>query len=172
LSMGVCLPRRSPQDLVSFRLDQTTRDRALSLFASFTGMSEENGLVWDAARLVERLDGVERQYGLHVLDDLLLISSPRMSRGISYTLLCGFLTRPGARVAPQSVRGVVRDACRLWRRPLFAYAGVNNKLPALPGIVLPSSIRPSPLLLQLRDFKPHRKPLRLDRFQLLDFDFA
>jgi hypothetical protein len=42
----------------------------------------------------------------------------------------------------------------------------------LPGLRLPDRIRPSPMLLQLRDFKPGAKPVELDRFQLLDFDFA
>jgi hypothetical protein len=38
--------------------------------------------------------------------------------------------------------------------------------------VLPAKFRPSPLLVQLRDFKPERQPLRLDRFELIDFDLA
>jgi hypothetical protein len=38
--------------------------------------------------------------------------------------------------------------------------------------MLPDKFRPSPLLVQLRDFKPDRKPLRLDRFELIDFDLA
>lgn len=129
-------------------------------------------MIWDEAKLFERLCSYKREYGIHVLDDVLLISSPRSSRGLNYTLLCGFLTRGGAKAGPTIVRRVVRAACRLWGRPLFVFSGVNSKLAATPGIVMPAMVRPSPLLVQLRDFKPERKPLRLDRFQLLDFDLA
>jgi hypothetical protein len=89
-----------------------------------------------------------------------------------HTLLCGFTTRGDTKASRATTRHLVRDACRMWKRPLFAYAGVNGKLAAPPGIVLPAKFRPSPLLVQLRDFKPERQPLRLDRFELIDFDLA
>ena len=129
-------------------------------------------MLWDPARLFERLCNYDREYGIHTLDGVLLISSPRSSRGLMYTLLCGFTTRGDTKASRATTRHLVRDACRMWKRPLFAYAGVNFKLAAPPGIVLPAKFRPSPLLVQLRDFKPERRPLRLDRFELIDFDLA
>jgi hypothetical protein len=172
LSMGIAIPLPPRNDLISFRFDPSDKNHILSLFAGYSGSPDENGVIWDETRLFERLCGYKREYGIHTLDDVLLISSPRISRGITYTLLCGFMTCRGVEAPPIAVRHLVRDACRLWKRPLFAYAGVNSKLSAPPGIVMPAKLRPSPLLVQLRDFKPARPPLRLDRFQLLDFDLA
>jgi hypothetical protein len=34
---------------------------------------------------------------------------------------------------------------RFWRKPLFVYAGANNRLPILPGITLPARRRQAPL---------------------------
>lgn len=172
LSMGLAIPLPPPQDLLSFRFDPSNRNQALSLFAGYRSSPGENGVIWDETTLFERLCGYQRKYGIHVLNDVLLISSPRSSHGINYTLLCGFMTCRGVEATPAAVRCLVRDACRLWKRPLFTFAGVNSKLSSPPGVVLPTKFRPSPLLVQLRDFKPERQPLRLDRFQLLDFDLA
>jgi predicted N-acetyltransferase YhbS len=171
-SMGVALPLPSRRDIQSSRFDPTNKSLALSLLAGYGSSPGENGVLWDPARLFERLCNYDREYGVHTLDGVLLISSPRRSRGVMYTLLCGFTTRGGGQASRATMRRLVRDACRMWRRPLFAYAGVNSKLAAPPGIVLPAQFRPSPLLVQLRDFKPDRQPLRLDRFELIDFDLA
>jgi hypothetical protein len=172
LSMGVALPLLTQRDLLSFRFDPANNSKSLALFARFRSSSDENGLTWDETKLFERLCGKRYEYGVHAVEELLLISSPRTARGVNYTLLCGFMAHPGAEVTPRAVRSLVRSACHMWGRPLFLYAGINNKLPSLPGIAFPDKIRPSPMLIQLRDFKPDRPPLRLDRFQLFDFDFA
>jgi hypothetical protein len=171
-SMGVSIPLSPGQDVRSSRFDPANKSLALSLLAGYGSPVDENGVVWDPARLFERLCNYKREYGIHTLDGVLLISSPRRSRGVMYTLLCGFTTRGGAEASRATTRRLVRGACRMWKRPLFAYAGVNCKLAAPPGMVLPAQIRPSPLLVQLRDFKPDRQPLRLDRFELIDFDLA
>lgn len=176
LCMGVVLPVELPRSTrrtpVSYRFDRSDKSRSLELFARFRTAPNVNGQPWDETSLFDRLCGYKQRYGVHALDDLLLISSPRVSRGISYTLLCGFLTSPGTVADPGTMRALVRSACGMWGRRVFAYAGINSGLASLPGIRLPDRIRPSPLLVQLRDFKPDREPLRLDRFQLLDFDFA
>jgi hypothetical protein len=66
----------------------------------------------------------------------------------------------------------VRASCHLWKRPLFVYVGFNNAIAAIPGFSLPPWLRPSPMLLQLRDFQPEKPEPHLDRYQSLDFDFA
>jgi hypothetical protein len=101
-----------------------------------------------------------------------LISSPRRSRGIRHTLLCGFLVRPGHQASHAELANTVRAACLMWGHRLFVYVGVNDKLPGPPGLVFPPRIRPSPMLVQLRDFRPEQAPLRLDRYELIDFDYA
>jgi GNAT acetyltransferase-like protein len=171
-SMGVAIPLAPQRDIQSSRFDPANKSLALSLLAGYGNCPDANGVLWDPARLFERLCAYDREYGIHTLDGVLLISSPRSSRGMMYTLLCGFTTRGGTEASQATTRCLVRDACRMWKRPLFAYAGVNSKLASPPGIVLPAKFRPSPLLVQLRDFKPERPPLRLDRFELIDFDLA
>ncbi|HEX9471330.1 MAG TPA: hypothetical protein VF957_17505, partial [Bradyrhizobium sp.] len=93
------------------------------------------------------------------------------TKGVSYTLLCGFFARSLATVTSQGVRELVCAACHFWKRPLFVYAGVNDRLPKLPGIPLPARLRP-PMLVQLRDFEPEKPDVRLSRFQLIDSDFV
>ncbi len=87
-------------------------------------------------------------------------------------LAVAFLRATGTTPSKADVRAVTRAACALWKRPLFIYAGLNRTLPATPGIRLPKRARPSPMLLQMRDFAPEREQLDFDRFQLIDFDFA
>lgn len=172
LRMGFALPLASTRDVVSFRLAPDTAMTCAGLFSDYATPRDQNGLPWDAPRLIERLSGPGREYGVHATSDLLLISSPRQSRGIPYTMLSALFTRSGAMSSAGSVGRVVAAACRMWGRPLHAYVGLNSHVPALPGIALPIRMRPSPLLVQVRDFKPSGAPLRLDRFQVLDFDLG
>lgn len=172
LCMGIALPWPTHRTPVAYRFDRTNRNQSLELFARYRTSPDINGQPWNETSLFDRLCGYKQVYGVHALDDLLLISSPRTSRGISYTLLCGFLTSPGTVADAGTVRCLVNSACSMWGRRVFAYAGVNAGLASAPGLRLPARLRPSPLLVQLRDFKPDREPLRLDRFELLDFDFA
>ena len=110
-------------------------------------------------------------YAVHATADLLLISSSRKTRGVRYALLCGFFARPQAKITSSTVRALISDACRLWKHSFFVYAGINNSLPTLPGIVLPTRLRP-PMLVQLRDFNTDELDVRFDRFQLIDSDFV
>lgn len=134
-----------------------------------------DGLLWTGARLWERLGKPGAGYALHATDDLLLVSAPRRDRRAAHTLLCALLPRANARPGRREVAAVVSAACRAHRRPLFVYAGVNAAVP-LPGALLPARFRPSPMILQTRDFAEGasvpRAPLRLSRFEVIDFDFA
>ncbi len=146
-------------------------EKAVDLLSGFATPAAENGLRWDGESLFNRLNDPTRDYAVHAAVDLVLISSSRKTRGVSYTLLCGFFARPLAAIASRDVRELVRAACHFWRRPLFAYAGVNDRLPKLPGIPLPARVRP-PMLVQLRDLAPGKPEMRFDRFQLIDSDFV
>lgn len=170
---GISLsPLRSSRIKFSGRLDALTPSEAIALFSAFDTSVTENGLNWDGDHLYHRLGGPGSEFGIHATDDLLLISSPRTKKGINYTLLCGFFARPaGKKISNADVRGLVRAACRLWRRPVFVYVGVNEAIPSMPGAELPQRLRPSLMHLQLRDFG-EGEPIKLDRFQLIDFDFV
>jgi hypothetical protein len=143
----------------------------LSYFRLFDTPASENGLKWDGDHLYHRLTGPDSDFGIHATDDILLISSSRAKRGINYTLLCAFFARPHVRISEGDVRNLVRAACRLWRQPLFVYVGINDSIPSMPGTELPQRLRPSPMLLQLRDFQAG-EAFELNRFQLIDFDFV
>lgn len=133
---------------------------------------EENAVPWTAEALCDRLSNPKFRYGLHAVENLLLVSSPRVRRGTPYTLHCGYFIRRGAQVRRRDIVAVTRAASRLWRHPLFVYPGLHTAMPQLPGLQLPRRLRPSTMLVQLRDFQPHKPPLRFDRYQPLDFDFA
>jgi hypothetical protein len=165
------LPPASSRLKFSGPLEALERSAALNLFAGFATPASENGLKWDAEHLHGRLAGPGAGFGIHATDELLLISSPQTRRGVSYTLLCAFFARPATALSRGDARNLVRAACRLWRRPVFIYAGINKAVPAMPGVALPDRLRPSPMLLQLRDFEA-AAPFALDRFQLIDFDFV
>ena len=175
LQIRAGLSFRSPQPaalVFSGRFAEMTPASATRLFSRYAAAQRGNGLNWDGEMLLRRLSGHKQTYGIHASGNLLMISSPRMSRGIPYTLLCGFFARPGVTVPADDTRQLVRAACRLWRNPLYMFAGRNEAVPALPGLPLPRWLRPSLMLLQLRDFDAQAPALHLDRYQLLDFDFA
>jgi hypothetical protein len=148
-----------------------TRKHAIDLLSGFNTPETENGLHWDGEILFDRLNDPTCDYAVHATADLLLISSSRKTRGVRYALLCGFFVRPQAMVTSGTVRKLARAACLFWKHPVFVYAGVNNSLPALPGFVLPTRLRP-PMLVQLRDFNTDELDVRFDRFQLIDSDFV
>jgi hypothetical protein len=151
-------------------LKALTKRQATDLLAGFETPLTENGLHWDAEILFNRTSDPTCDYAVHVAADLVLISSARKTKGIGYTLLCGFFARPATSVTSESVRALVRAACYFRKRPLFVYAGINDSLPALPGFALPARLRP-PMLVQLRDFDSEND-LRFNRFQLIDSDFV
>jgi hypothetical protein len=148
-----------------------SRDEAIERLAGFVTPLGENGLHWDAAMLFDRISDPTREYAIQATADLLLISSSRKTRGISHVLLCGFFARPGATVTSGDIGTLIRAACRLWKHPVFVYAGLNESLPYLPGFALPEWLRP-PILVQFRDRASTEASPRFDRFQLTDSDFV
>jgi Acetyltransferase (GNAT) family len=148
-----------------------TRQQAIGLLSDFACPANENGLRWDAGSLLDRLGDPTRDYAIHATDRLLLISSVRETAGIPYIALCAFFAKPQVEVADSDVRNLVRAACRFWNKPLFVYAGTNSRLPRLPGVALPATLR-RPILVQLRDTGADAHDVQFDRFQLIDSDFA
>jgi Acetyltransferase (GNAT) domain len=170
--MGVSLPLTAAKAKTSIKFGPELKKGIVALGDRFATPSDENGLKWDGEKLFNRLCAKKFQYALHATENLLLISSPRETRGVKYTLLCGFLRNPSGKPKSADVRSVTRSACAIWGRPLFVYAGHYAALPHIPGFSLPKRIHHSPMLLQVRDFFPERSAFGMDRFQLIDFDFA
>jgi hypothetical protein len=165
------LPPRRTELKYSGYLKSLPAKEAVDLLSGFDTPATESGLRWYGEVMFSRMNDPTRDYAVHAGADLVLISSTRKTRGLGYTLLCGFFARPLATVASTSVHELVRAACFFWKRPLFAYAGVNDGLPALPGIALPARLRP-PMLVQLRDLDSEASEVHLSRFQLIDSDFV
>jgi len=165
------LPPRRAQLKYSGYLKSLNAKEAVDLLSGFDTPATENGLRWYGEVMFNRINDPTRDYAVHAGADLVLISSTRKTKGLGYTLLCGFFARPLATVASASVHELVRAACFFWKRPLFAYAGVNARLPTLPGIALPARLR-RPMLVQLRDFAGQTPDVTLSRFQLIDSDFV
>ncbi len=140
-------PRRQPP-----RGGSRPRTRAAPCSTAIAGTGPR-GLLWTGARLWDRLRSPAPATALHATGDLLLVSAPRRDRRAAHTLLCALLPRPGARPGRREVAAAVSAACRMHRRPVFVYAGINDAVP-LPGLLLPARYRPSPMILQMRDFAP------------------
>jgi hypothetical protein len=157
--------------LTSALLKSMTRQEATSLLSAFACPASENGLRWDAASLLDRLNDPTRDYAVHATDKLLLISTVRKTAGLPYVALCAFFAKPQVEVTVTDVPELIRAACRFWKKPLFVYAGTNSRLPILPGIALPARLR-RPILVQLRDTSSEAHEVHFDRFQLIDSDFA
>ncbi len=169
---GLALPYRSSRLEISEAFDRNKRDRFVGVFERYRCGPNDTGMLWNGETLYNRLCGFKHVYAVHATQNLLLVSSPRETKAIPYTLLAAFLNRPGTAPAKADVTALARAAALFWKRPLYIYAGYNRLLPALPGISLPDKARPSPMMLQMRDFTPERGRLAFDRFQLIDFDFA
>jgi hypothetical protein len=149
-------------------LTSLAKEQAIELFSGFSS-SSENGLFWDGSRLFDRLSDPTRDYAVHASGEVLLISAQRKSAGLNYTVLCALFAR--SQTAPADVSNLIADACRLWKSPLYVYAGASSALPRLPGLALPARLR-RPIPVQLRDTRVDAQAVRLDRFQLIDSDFA
>ncbi len=166
---GVALPLAG-RTIASADARQLGPAEAEVLFARFLP-DRSSGLAWTAAGLWQRLQDPSHGFAVHATESLLLISAQRVLRRVPHTLLCAFFARPGASVSRTDVNAVTAAACLLQRRPFFVYVGLNGAVP-LPGWSLPERLRPSPMVVQLRDFQAGPTPVTFDRFESLDFDFA
>jgi Acetyltransferase (GNAT) domain len=119
IRIGLAAPFRSPALLFSGPFELMKKEEAIALFTHYRTSDDKNGLQWDEDKLHQRLCSPRNFYGVHATENLLLISSTRSSRGLKYTLLCGFFVRTGAHVEPGNVGVLVRAACHFWKRPLF-----------------------------------------------------
>lgn len=156
--------------VASHRVDDLGAERGRQVLAPFCG-GARTGLGWTAERLWGRLGRPGAGYALHVGERLLAVSAPHTTRGLPHALICALLPRHGATVRRRDVAAAVAAACRAQRRPVFVYAGVNDAVP-LPGLLLPARLRPSPLVLQMRDLRRGAPPFAVERFETLDFDLA
>lgn len=171
LHLGVMFGRPDPA-VVTRRVGRLSETEISALLAPHVAPERDRCLPWDAAGLARRLSGPGHEYALHLLEDVAAVSSPRRSCTISHSLICGFFARDPEGVAADDLGRLVRAACAEWRRPVFAYCGFDHMLSILPGVRMPVPVRPSPLVVQMRDFGGGVPLPRLTRYQMIDSDFA
>ena len=167
---GLALPVMRGAGVVSVEAGRIGRAGCEDLFRRFLPATGD-GLSWSADTLWARLQDPAARYGVHATDDLLVISSRRVTRRLPHTLLCAMMPRPGGRVTRADVGRLTAAACALQGRPPFVYVGLNTAVP-LPGWSLPARLRPSPMVVQCRDLAATAVPPPFERFELLDFDFV
>ncbi len=154
--------------VASHRVADLAAARGAEILARYCGAAGD-GLLWTGERLWARLQRPGAGYAVHAGRDVLAVSAPRRQGRAPHTMICALLARPGTAPGAADVGAVVAAACRLHRRPLFVYLGLNAALPR-PGLLLPARLRPSPMVLQARDLS-EAGPLAVSRFEALDFDF-
>ena len=154
----------APSLIINEAFSAERRDLYRKWLSYYETPHDESAVPWTAEGLCIRLGNPKFRYGLHAVENLLLVSSPRVRRGWPYTLHCGYFIRQGAQVRRRDIVAVTRAASQLWRHPLFVYPGLHTAMPQLPGVQLPHRLRPSTMLVQLRDYQPHKPPLRFDRY--------
>lgn len=160
--------RRVEESLSSERLGLRAGAR---LFDGILAESQPDGVAWSGEALVSRLGHDRFSYGIDRTANAIVVSRPGRLKGVPVTLVVGCFTRPGAEAIGAELRAAVASACRRTRNPLFVYAGIHPDFAALPGYTLPERMRSSPLTLHMRNEAGGERPL-LDRYELIDFDYA
>ncbi len=169
IRVSLATPWPRPKGVTSVATARLGKDAALALLAPFEQYGEA-GLRWTAEGLWNRLQDPSAAYGLHATDDLLLVAAPTVRKHVPMTLLCAFLPRHGAAVRARDVRALRTAAAQFHRRLVTVYIGRNARVPP-PGSAVPARLRPSLMVVQARDLASEHAPV-LDRFELIDFDFA
>lgn len=172
IRMGLAIPHVSSRLRFNQRHGDGSADELRALFEPYMPPVTEDGIVWTAPSLVSRLNRPGFRYGIHATNDVLLISSPRIRKGVPYTLLCAFFPRDNAAPSRADIKAVTAAACATWRRPLFVFPGIHKGIAGGPGWRVPQSLRPSTMLVQMREFGRDKPAFAFHRYQSLDFDFG
>lgn len=172
IRMGVTVPHVAKQIRYSEEFVAGNDSQLPSLLMPYMPPIAEDGIVWTEQSLRSRLNRPDFKYGIHITDNLLLISSPRRRKGVPYTLLCAFFPRDGIVPPPSEIRAATAAACATWGRPLFVFPGIHKSIIDGPGWRLPTWLRPSTMLVQMREFDRDTPAFEFYRYQSLDFDFG
>ena len=104
IRVGLSLLWPAAKPVRSGLLKSMTRQDAIGLLSAFACPATENGVRWDAASLLDRLNDPIRHYAVHATEKLLLISAVRRTAGIPYVVLCAFFAKPQVEVTDTDVR--------------------------------------------------------------------
>jgi hypothetical protein len=125
---------------------------------------------WSAEQLRFRLANPQARYAVHIGQRVVLISTSERRAGVPVcVILKSFVRGAGAALSGNAVAAA---ACRFYRAPAAIYAGYSD-LVRFAGVRLPERLKPSPLNLCVRSFRPgaiDETKFVMQRFELLDLD--
>ncbi|HEY6559644.1 MAG TPA: GNAT family N-acetyltransferase [Polyangiaceae bacterium] len=125
---------------------------------------------WSADQLRFRLANPHARYAVHIGQRVVLISTSERRAGVPVCVILKSFVRGASAVL--SGNAVAAAACRFYRAPAAIYAGYSD-LVRFAGVRLPERLKPSPLNLCVRSFRPgaiDETKFVMQRFELLDLD--
>ncbi len=125
---------------------------------------------WSREQLRWRLANPHARYGVHVGERVVLISTSVRQAGLPVCVILKSFVRGTGKGLPGNT--VAAAACRFHRAPAAIYAGYSD-LVRFHGVRLPERLKPSPLNLCVRSFRPgviDETQFVMQRFELLDLD--
>lgn len=168
---GFALPLRRRSVHLSADVEALDGQRLTRELAPFVEVGRDRR-IWTPETLVSRLHSPLTRFALHASADALAISCRHAFRNIPFTLLCGFLARPGRSISRGAMGALIAAACAHHSLPSFVYLGVNADLEHLPGVPLPERFRPSPLTILAMNFNEGARLFTPQRYELIDFDIV
>lgn len=125
---------------------------------------------WSPEQLRWRLGNPDSRYALHVAESVVLVSTSVRQAGVPVCVILKSFVRQGGSRAPGNA--VAAAACRFHRAPAAIYAGYSDAV-SFSGVRLPDRLKPAPLNLCVRSFRPGAlddAQFVMQRFELLDLD--
>jgi GNAT superfamily N-acetyltransferase len=132
------------------------------------GRSPGNAPEWSMQKLIWRLRSPACRYLVHVGRDVIAVSTLERRHGVPFAVIVKTFTRAEGADA----RALLGAVCRAHGTVFYVHCGVTDGL-AIPGLPLPSALRPVPLNFIYRPLlpaAPSREAFRLGPFEFLDFD--
>ena len=170
--IGLAMPSQIKRTVQSLWVKTNQRCESVDFMQGIVGAGKIFEVSWTPESMADRLSDNRYQYAIHKCGPLLAITSSRTFKGIPLILICGLFTRDSSACRRSHLHEILSAAAILHRRLLYLYVGINRTIPNLPGISLPTRLRPSQMLLQVREGATEQEQIRFSRFEAIDFDFA
>lgn len=170
IRIGFSLPGLTGIQTESVWFNKENPEETVALISECIENSVASEVIWTAQSMIARLSKPNHHYAIHRSGTLCAITRFGYFRRMPAFLICGLFA--GEQVHPQhtEMRHILASASRMHRCPFFVYIGKNSRAP-LPGFAIPDKYRPSPMRLQGK-FEHSLAPIKFDRFETIDFDFA
>lgn len=172
IRLGLTIPSPTNRTTQSLWVDPKHKNRAIKFMQGYMSTKNSVEVCWTPESLADRLSNANSQYAIHKNGPLLAITTSRVFKGMPLILVCGIFVTETDSLSKSHLRKILSAAAVLHRRPFFLYVGINHLIPTMPGVSLPNILRPSQMLLQIREGTTVQDQISFDRFEAIDFDFA